>query len=60
METMQLSINKIQLADEEDQKRIGEFVPAAPLEPGKCPTRYIYLPLKSEILKYAQLLKTSG
>ena len=32
-ETMQLSINKIQLADEEDQKRIGEFVPAAPLEP---------------------------
>ncbi len=30
---MQLSINKIQLADEEDQKRISEFVPSAPLTP---------------------------
>ena len=28
-----MSINKIQLADEEDQKRISEFVPSAPLTP---------------------------
>ncbi|NMA67710.1 MAG: HD domain-containing protein [Clostridiaceae bacterium] len=32
-ETIQLSINKIQLANEEDQKYISEFVPAAPLTP---------------------------
>lgn len=32
-DSMQLSINKIQLADEEDQKRISEFVPSAPLTP---------------------------
>lgn len=32
-DSLQLSINKIQLADEEDQKRISEFVPSAPLTP---------------------------
>jgi 3'-5' exoribonuclease len=32
-EALQLSINKIRIADEEDQKCIQEFVPSAPLEP---------------------------
>jgi len=32
-ETIQLSINQIQLADEEDQEQISEFVAAAPLPP---------------------------
>lgn len=32
-EALQLSLNKIRLADEEDQKCIGDFVPSAPLAP---------------------------
>ncbi len=32
-DALQLSLNKIRLADEEDQKLIGEFVPSAPLTP---------------------------
>ena len=32
-DALQLSLNKIKLADEEDQKLIGEFVPSAPYTP---------------------------
>jgi 3'-5' exoribonuclease len=32
-DALQLSINKIKIADEEDQKLIGDFVPSAPLPP---------------------------
>ncbi len=32
-EALQLSLNKIRLADEEDQKCIGDFVPSAPFTP---------------------------
>jgi len=32
-ESLQLNINKIKLADDEDQKHIADFVPAAPLSP---------------------------
>ncbi|NLX64346.1 MAG: HD domain-containing protein [Clostridiaceae bacterium] len=32
-DSLQLNINRIKLADDEDQKRIADFVPAAPLSP---------------------------
>lgn len=32
-EALQLSLNKIKIADDEDQKCIGEFVPSAPISP---------------------------
>ncbi len=34
-DSLQLTLNKIKLADDEDQKQIANFVPAAPLSPEK-------------------------
>lgn len=47
-DTLQLTINKIKLADDEDQKYIADFVPAAPLAPEE---------MLEEIYLYASKIK---
>lgn len=47
-DALQISINKIKIADEEDQKQIHEFVPAAPIDPYE---------MLEEILLYASKIK---
>lgn len=47
-DTLQLTINKIKLADDEDQKHIADFVPAAPLAPEE---------MLEEIYLYASKIK---
>jgi 3'-5' exoribonuclease len=47
-DTLQLTINKIKLADDEDQKYIANFVPAAPLAPEE---------MLEEIYLYASKIK---
>lgn len=49
-EALQLSLNKIRLADEEDQKCIGEFVPSAPVTPEE---------MLEEIYLYTSKIKNS-
>jgi 3'-5' exoribonuclease len=49
-ETMQLTLNRVKIADDEDQKLISDFVPAAPVSPDE---------MIQEVYLYAAKIKNS-
>lgn len=49
-ETLQLTLNRVKIADDEDQKNIGDFVPTAPVPPEE---------MIQEVYSYAAKIKNS-